>query len=204
MKKEIANKGGKKMNLGKNIPFAIGFDLKNGLSQDVESSKRFLSDMTNMFLDDAAFDAALKAQNQLVYEFYELDLPNTPGDLCFGTSIVYPGKVGNEYFMTKGHFHTILDTAEVYYCLSGNGYMLMENPEGDWDAKLMTPGKAVYVPARYAHRSINVGNEPLVTFYVFRADAGHDYGTIESMGFRKLIVEKEGKPAIIDNPKWKK
>ena len=192
------------MNLGKNIPFAIGFDLKNGLSQDVESSKRFLSDMTNMFLDDAAFDAALKAQNQLVYEFYELDLPNTPGDLCFGTSIVYPGKVGNEYFMTKGHFHTILDTAEVYYCLSGNGYMLMENPEGDWDAKLMTPGKAVYVPARYAHRSINVGNEPLVTFYVFRADAGHDYGTIESMGFRKLIVEKEGKPAIIDNPKWKK
>ena len=42
----------------------------------------------------------------------------------------YPGKVGDEYFMTKGHFHTILETCEVYYTLSGQGAMLMETPEG--------------------------------------------------------------------------
>ena len=41
--------------------------------------------------------------------------------------------------------------------------------------------------------------------YGFRGDAGHDYGTIETKGYRKLIVEgKDGKPEIIDNPKWEK
>ena len=105
--------------------------------------------------------------------------------------------------MTKGHYHTILDTAEVYYCLQGRGYMLMENPEGDWDAKELTPGTAVYVPKRFAHRSINAGNGPLITFFTFRADAGHDYGTIETKGYRKLLVEKDGKVEIIDNPNWK-
>ncbi len=184
-------------------PFNMFFDLKTGMSDEKEPTRRILSNMKGMYADDAAFDAAVKTNDELVYEFYELKLPETPGDLLFGTSIVYPGKVGNEYFMTKGHFHTILDTAEVYYCLSGKGYMLMESPEGDWDAQLMTPGKAVYVPKRYAHRSINVGNEKLVTFFVFRADAGHDYGTIETKGYRKLIVEQDGQPVIVDNPKWK-
>ncbi|MCX8130609.1 MAG: glucose-6-phosphate isomerase [Clostridia bacterium] len=183
-------------------PFAMYFDLKSGLSNERKTTVRHLSNMKGMFADEAALEEMIKKNDEMIYEFYELGLPETPGDLLFGTSITYPGKVGNEYFMTKGHFHTILDTAEVYYCLSGKGYMLMENPEGEWDAQEMTPGKAVYVPARYAHRSINTGNEPLITFFVFRADAGHDYGTIETKGYRKLIVEKDGKPAIIDNPRW--
>jgi len=80
--------------------------------------------------------------------------------------------------------------------------MLMENPEGDWKAEELTPGKAVYVPKRYAHRSINIGDTPFVTFFVFRGDAGHDYGTIETKGYRKLVVCKEGTPTIVDNPKW--
>ncbi|MFD0870826.1 glucose-6-phosphate isomerase [Paenibacillus residui] len=184
-------------------PFALDFDLITGLSQTKESTKRPLSKMKGMYADDAAFEAAVQNNDPLVYEYYELDLPETPGNLLFGTSILYPGKVGNEYYMTKGHFHTILETGEVYYCLSGNGAMLMENPEGDWDIQYFTPGQAVYVPPRYAHRSINLGNEPLVTFYAYRADAGHDYGTIETKGYRKLVVEKDGKPEIIDNPKWK-
>ncbi|MCX7708774.1 MAG: glucose-6-phosphate isomerase [Clostridia bacterium] len=190
-------------NMSKVNPFAMYFDLKNGMSNEKKTTKRYLSNMKGMFSDEAALEEMIKTEDKMVYEFYELGLPETPGDLLFGTSITYPGKVGNEYFMTKGHFHTILDTAEVYYCLSGKGYMLMENPEGEWDAQEMTPGKAVYVPARYAHRSINTGNEPLITFFVFRADAGHDYGTIETKGYRKLIVEKDGKSEIIDNPKWK-
>lgn len=183
--------------------FTVQFDLKNGLSNERKSSQRFLSNMKGMYADDKAFEEMLGKDNEKVYEFYELDMPDNAGDLLFGTSITYPGKVGNEYFMTKGHFHAVLDTAEVYFCLAGKGYMLMEDPEGNWDAKELTPGKAVYVPKRWAHRSINVGNEPFITFFSFRADAGHDYGTIETKGFRKLIVEKDGKPAIIDNPKWK-
>ncbi|RUQ32462.1 glucose-6-phosphate isomerase [Peribacillus cavernae] len=158
--------------------------------------------MKGMYNDDQAFDLMLKDRDSLVYEFHELGVPEKPGNLAFGTSIVYPGKVGNEYYMTKGHFHTILDTSEVYYCIGGKGYMLMESPEGDCDIQEFTPGKAVYVPGRYAHRSINTGNEPLITFYVFRADAGHDYGTIESNGFRKIVAEQDEKPVVVNNPKW--
>jgi len=185
------------------LPFTIYFNLANGLSDKTKPTQRKLSNMKGMYNDDDAFRKMLEKGDPLAYEFYELGAPEHPGDLAFGTSITYPGKVGNEYFMTKGHFHTILDTAEVYYCLKGHGFMLMESPEGDWKAEELTPGKVVYVPKRYAHRSINVGNEPFITFFVFRGDAGHDYGTIETKGFRKLIVEVDGKPAIVDNPKWK-
>ena len=184
--------------------FTIDFDLKTGLSKsEAESSKRRVSNMRGMFVDEAATEEMIKNGDPLVYEFYELGAPEKAGDLAFGSSITYPGKVGNEYFMTKGHFHTILETGEVYYCINGEGYMLLENPEGDWSAQKLSPGMTVYVPPRYAHRSINTGNVPMVTIFCFRGDAGHDYGTIETKGYRKLVVEKDGKPEIIDNPKWK-
>jgi len=184
--------------------FTIDFDLKTGLSKSgAESSKRYVSSMRGMYADEAATEEMIKNGDPLVYEFYEMGAPEKDSDLAFGASITYPGKVGNEYFMTKGHFHTVLETAEVYYCLSGEGYMLLESPEGDWSAQPLKPGVMVYVPPRYAHRSINTGTEALVTFFCFRGDAGHDYGTIETKGYRKLLVEKDGKVDIIDNPKWK-
>lgn len=183
--------------------FVIDFDLETGMSGKKETTKRYLSQMRGMFADGAAFDEALKGGDPLVYEFHEAGAPETEGDLAFGISITYPGKVGNEYYMTKGHFHTVLDTAEVYYTLAGEGYMLLESPEGDWSVQPLERGKMVYVPRRYAHRSINTGSSPLRTFFVFRADAGHDYGTIETKGYRNLVVEKDGKPAVIPNPRWK-
>lgn len=182
----------------------IDFDMKSGLSETLDTEKRYLSQMKGMFSDSAAFESAVQNGNPMVYEFHSLDVGENSGDLAFGCSILNPGKVGDEYYFTKGHFHTILNTSEVYYCLNGHGYMLMENMRGDWSAQELTPGKAVYVPKGYAHRSVNVSKEEkLVTFFVFRADAGHDYGTIETKGYRKLLVERDGVPTIIDNPNWK-
>ena len=183
--------------------FICDFDLKTGLSKTAVSTKRYLSQMKGMFGDDEAYKAALQEKDRLVYEFYEMGAPEVEGALAMGTSITYPGHIGGEYHFTKGHFHCILDTAEIYFGLSGEGYMLLENPEGDWSLKALRPGVALYVPPRYAHRTINTGTEPLVTFFTFRADAGHDYGTIEQKGYRKMLVEKNGIPTVIDNPKWK-
>jgi len=181
----------------------IPFDLKTGLVPNHPPIQRKLSQMKGMYADQEAFDKMVK-DDPLVYEFHDMHLPENAGEIAFGTSITYPGKVGAEYFMTKGHFHQILETGEVYYCLRGHGYMMMESPEGDVETQEMKSGMAVYVPPRYAHRSINVGStEPLITFFAFRADAGHDYGTIETKGFRKLIVETSSGPSIVDNPKWK-
>jgi len=184
--------------------FTIDFSLADGRSKSTDSSKRYLSKVSGMFFDETVAAEILKTGDPLIYEFYELGVPEDAGDIAFGASITYPGKIGTEYYMTKGHFHTILATAEVYYCLSGEGGMLMENPEGDVRYEELRPGVAVYVPQRYAHRSVNTGQEPLVTFFAFRGDAGHDYGTIETKGYRKLVVEKSGGGfELIDNPKWR-
>lgn len=185
------------------LPFQVDFNLISGLSSTAVSTKRMLSDMRGMFCDDDAYEKALAEGDRLVYEFYELGCPEESGQLAFGTSITYPGTVGNEYYMTKGHFHTVLATAEVYYCLSGEGYMMMENPEGDVRIEKLISGNALYVPERYAHRSINTGSSPLVTFFVFRGDAGHNYGTIETKGYRKLIVCRNGRPEAVENRKWR-
>lgn len=186
-----------------NNSFLVDFDTEKGFSKTAETTKRYLSQMSDMFLDKEKAAYMAEKENPLIYEFYELGCPERKGDLAFGTTVLYPGKVGNEYFMTKGHFHTILDTAEVYYTLSGEGYMVMEDPEGHCQEQRLEKGQALYVPRNYAHRTVNTGTEPLVVFFTFQADAGHDYGTIETKGYHKLVVEKDGHPEIIPNPKWK-
>jgi len=165
---------------------------------------RRLSAMKDQFLDKEEVEKILDKEDVNLYEVYENTNPEKSGELQFGTSIVHPGKVGEEYFMTKGHFHSILETSEAYYCLKGKGIMMMEDPEGNWEAADLVPGVVLYVPPRWAHRSINIGDEDLITYFVYPGDAGHDYGTIETMGFRKLVVERNEKAEIIDNPRWKK
>jgi glucose-6-phosphate isomerase len=164
---------------------------------------RRLSAMVGQYLDQVAHTALLEKDDPILYEVYEVRRPEIAGELFHGLSIVHPGKVGDEYFMTKGHFHSVLDTAEVYQILGGEGYMVMETPEGEWSVEQLQAGTVLYVPPCWAHRSINTSpTKDLVMFFVYPGDAGHDYGSIEKQGFRKLILEFEGKPKISDNPRW--
>ena len=183
--------------------FLVDFDLQSGRSDNAKTTKRTLSQMKKMFCDREAAEKLLETEDPLIYEFHELGCPERAGDLAFGTTILYPGRVGSEYYMTKGHFHTVLETAEVYYTLDGEGFMVLEDPSGDTMELELSKGQAVYVPRSYAHRTVNTGEKPLILFYTFAADAGHDYGTIETKGYHKLIVEKDGNPVIIDNPHCK-
>lgn len=177
---------------------------------EIENIKKFMAG----FLGGNLFDDFLMSEGKLsmnisyefdgkiLKEFYELGCPERAGDLAFGTTMIHPGKIGNEYYMTKGHFHQIVDTAEVYYTLKGEGYMMLENLDGDWRVERMEKGKALYVPRGYAHRTINTGDEVLTAFYVFDADAGHDYGTIETKGYRHIVCEINGEVTVLDNPRW--
>ncbi|NIO06299.1 MAG: cupin domain-containing protein [Proteobacteria bacterium] len=185
-------------------PFSFSVDPSTGIVTPHDNLiQRRLSHMNGMFMDQAAREAMLEVEDTLLYEVYEVEVPDEAGHLMVCTSITYPGKVGREYFMTKGHFHEKIQTAEIYSCLRGQGIMMMESDRGDWKAEPMTQGRAVYVPPYYAHRSINTGQEPLISLCVYPGGAGHDYATIETKGFRKLVLEKNGKPEIEDNPKWK-
>jgi glucose-6-phosphate isomerase, archaeal len=185
-------------------PFTFTLPMPNVIPTRYDNHiERRLSALKGQFLDLQTFDSMLAKEDQLIYEVYEIKRPEIEGEMLMGISIVHPGKVGQEFFMTKGHFHTILETCEIYYCLRGEGYMVMETPEGETSVEALTPGKMLYVPPRWAHRSICTSRqEDLVTFFAYPANAGHDYGTIERKGFRKLVVEGSNGPKIIDNPRW--
>jgi|SRR3989304_3405079 len=188
----------------KQHPFSFSIsDPDETLSEYVNHIVRRLSAMEGQYLDAQAFMAML-SRDPVLYEVYEIKRPESAGELMSGFSIVHPGKVGEEYFMTKGHFHAVLDTAEVYLCLKGEGEMVMETPEGEWSVEELRPGRVLYVPPRWAHRSVNTGQrDDLLLFFIYPGNAGHDYGTIEQNGFRKLVVEQDGHPQIIDNPRWR-
>lgn len=185
------------------MPFSVDFDVRTGQSNARQPIRRPLSTLNGYFHDAAAFAAAMSKGDPMVYEYFDMGVPETDGNVAYGTTILQPGRIGDEYYMTKGHFHTVLDTAEVYYCLSGHGGMMMETPEGDVEWREMKTGTCVYVPGRWAHRSINVSaGEPFVLFFAFPGHAGHDYGTIATRGFRKLVVDRDGVPTVVDNPNW--
>jgi glucose-6-phosphate isomerase len=188
-----------------NNPFTFDISLPGGIPTGYDNHiVRTLSAMQGQYADQRSYDEMLAQEDTVLYEVYEIHRPEVSGELVHGTSILHPGRVGDEYSMTKGHFHAVLDTAEVYYCLQGQGMMVMETPEGEWAAEELRPGRVLYVPPRWAHRSVNTGQEEdLVTFFICPAHAGHDYGTIESQGFRKLVVERDGQPCIVDNPRWR-
>ena len=163
---------------------------------------RRLSALRGYFFDQVAYEALLAAGDVVVYEVHELRRPEESGELLSGLSIVYPGLVGEEYFMTMGHFHKARQTAEIYLCLSVGGALVMENEQGDSLVEELTPGRGVYVAPGWAHRSVNLDlSQPLVTFFVYPGHAGHDYATIGEAGFRKLVLRRGGSTVIVDNPR---
>lgn len=185
-------------------PFTTQINLEDGTIPDaVVVQTRHLSDLQGLFADSAA-EAALMAENPILYEVYEAtNNPIEPGQLRYSTTIIRPGKVGAEYFFTKGHYHALGDRAELYYGLIGEGVLLLQTPEGEISMQPMKPGVAAYVPPYWGHRTINVGSSNFVFLACYPADAGYDYASIAAKGFASLLVEKDGKPTLIPNPKWK-
>ncbi len=180
-----------------------GFDLSAAASAFDNHMRRSLSEMQGYFADTAAFRNLCESSNPVVYEVFENRRPEVAGELLHGLSIVHAGVVGDEYFMTKGHYHTPRDTAELYYCLAGHGMLLMENEEGDWATEELRPGGVVYVTPCWAHRSINLDDkEDLVTLFVYPGHAGHDYGAIVHRGFRKRVLRGRCGPEVADNRAW--
>ncbi len=186
-------------------PFSMNLDIQSGkLIPHDRTNIRKLSDMKGMFLDAEAEKQILEKGDPLIYSFSEKVLPEENGHLQLATTIIYPGKIGDEYFMTKGHYHRRPDTSEAYMGMDGEGYLLTQTAEGDFEPIPIRPGVVAYIPPYWGHRMANTGSTPFVFFAVYPGDAGHNYGDIERTGFVKVLVEKNGKPTLIDNPKWKK
>lgn len=163
--------------------------------------RRKLSDLRGCFADAAAYEAALAAGDPLLYEVTAVEPASGDGQLHYGLGIIYPGRIGAEYFLTKGHYHAHRPAAEVYIGLQGSGAMLLED-EASGESKMvpLRANSVVYVPGHTAHRTANTGSEPLVYVGIYPSNAGHDYGAIAEKNFRMIMVERDGYPAMIPRP----
>jgi len=173
-----------------------------GPSESVNGFGRHLSEMRGTFQDIQAAEAMIAAGDPLLYQVYNADIPDRQPHLLFGTTVIYPGKVGSEYFMTRGHYHQVENTAEVYYGLKGNGYILMERRDGVAIGRPLDAGQAVYIPPGWAHRTVNVGAGEFIFFSAYPGGAGHDYQAFDALGFRNIVAERDGQPAVVPNPRF--
>ena len=152
-----------------------------------------LADLAGLYRDGAAYDAALGADDgSPVYWVESSGTEDGPGGLITGISVLEPGRVGDEYAMTRGHLHAISDRSELYLGLAGHGVMILETLDGRSEVVDVAPGRAVYVPGHWVHRSVNVGPDRFSTLFCYAADAGQDYAIIERAGGMASLVVAEG------------
>ncbi|MGH3131974.1 MAG: glucose-6-phosphate isomerase family protein [Gaiellaceae bacterium] len=179
-------------------PFTTMLDFRTGLlDPNREVVERRLSDMRGMYLEEPGDG------DRLVYRVHGIPGPATTDNVLSSTTVIEPGTVGREYFMTKGHFHEIRGRAEIYVGLAGDGRLVMATEDGRVAVEPMRRGTVNYVPGGWSHRSVNVGDEPLVFFAAYPGDAGYDYGTIEERGFPVLVVRGADGPEVVENPRWR-
>jgi glucose-6-phosphate isomerase len=176
----------------------VFFDLKTGKlnSGKVVSSQKELKQLAGVFGDE---EKRLSMDQSLVVYEVESYFPvaeGKKGGLFWGVTTIHPGKVGDEYFMTQGHFHAEPDTAEFYWGILGEGVLICMDEDGNSWAERMYPNSLHYIAGCVAHRVANTGSEPLVFGACWPSDAGHDYETINKKGFSARLVEKDGKPVL--------
>ncbi|MEI6350980.1 MAG: glucose-6-phosphate isomerase family protein [Verrucomicrobiota bacterium] len=178
---------------------SVAYSLDSARIGDRAMVERRLSDLRGCFADTAAYEAALAVSNPVLYAVTSVEPASGDGQLHYGLGILYPGKIGDEYFITKGHLHSHRPAAEIYVGLRGQGMMLLED-ETTGESRLveLRENTAVYVPGCTAHRTLNTGTAPLVYLGIYPSNAGHDYGAIAERNFRKVVVERDGTPTMID------
>ncbi len=137
-----------------------------------------------------------------------------------------PGLVGKEYVKTYGHYH-VGKLDETYWTIFGEGIALLQKRTLDSNgnpinniieaayAVHLKPGDAIYIPSEWGHLVANISN----TYFVTADDSpvnfdevnpvsmpGHaDYESVKEMqGFCYYIVEENGLPMLVKNPKYKK
>jgi len=173
------------------------YDATNGTIQGGVRLERRLSELKGIWVDGDAYRETLLSGDPLVYSVETIEPAYGEGALHYGVGRIEPGRVGNEYFMTRGHLHEWRPAAEVYTALEGCGLMVLENEvTGDTRVVRFNANDIVYVPGYTAHRTINVGDVPLVYMGVYPAMAGHDYGAIAQRNFRLVIADVAGVPTV--------
>jgi glucose-6-phosphate isomerase, archaeal len=162
----------------------------------VEESVKKLGELPGIFADEAAWRGMDPGMEVYRVRYWKPVSDGTPGGLFWGATFLEPGRVGDEYFMTHGHFHALRDRAEYYMTVRGEGVLLLMTEDGETWSQPMTPGSVHYIPGHAAHRVANTSATPLVFLASWPSDAGYDYELIRRIGFGKRVVMRDGKPCL--------
>lgn len=175
------------------------FQLESGTIEGAPMVERRLSDLRGIYADRRGADRLIAEGDPLVYTVASVEPADGAGQLHLGLGTIMPGRVGFEYFMTKGHLHRWRQAAEFYIGLRGEGMLLLEE-EGTGESRLvpLLPNSSVYVPGYTAHRTVNTGDTPLVYLGVYPAEAGHDYAAIAARNFAHVVIDVDGTPKAVE------
>lgn len=176
------------------LDFATG---KLGGAELVEKSTT-LADLQGLFADLHA-EAALSPDTRL-YRVAMLPGNGGEGDLNMGVTYLEAGRVGQEFFMTRGHIHARAEQAEYYFGLCGRGLLLLQDMAGVCRLEQVFAGSVHHIPGHVAHRLVNTGETQLSALAVWPAIAGHDYRLMAERGFSlRVVAGKEGEPCVVSS-----
>lgn len=179
------------------LDIAMDWSTARFTGSKLEVARRTLKELGSFFHDQAA--VRQMDPDTLLYEVqsYEPLTGGTEGGLFWGNTTLYPGTVGDEYFMTKGHFHHLRNRGEFYVTRVGQGALLLMKEGGPTVSETMSPGSVHYIPGHHGHRVANTSSEPLVFIACWPSDAGYDYAAIERRGFSARLLRRNGMPALV-------
>ncbi|KPV63421.1 MAG: Glucose-6-phosphate isomerase [Candidatus Bathyarchaeota archaeon BA2] len=149
-----------------------------------------LEDVYQEFQDRDYVEKLLrKGQNPIIRVRERINLKGE-GLLKLSVQAISSGKIGKEYFLTPLHVH---DKSELMVGISGKGLVLLQCGELA-DLKRLERGKLVYIPPRWAHRCINIGNERFVYIAIYDSEIRKSYGM---KPIYTAIEGEDGKPKLI-------
>lgn len=142
---------------------------------------RKLKDIKDRFIDGKEAENILKKEGNLeVYETFTKSF--SPIKLTL--TVVNPGKVGKEFYLTKGHVHKNR-TPEFYILLEGMGSLVLQKVGKSKEVKLKK-GKIALIPEGWAHRLTNTGRRKLKVLTIYHENSKPDY----NLKFKKRITKK--------------
>jgi glucose-6-phosphate isomerase len=179
-----------KMNIPVSLPPGVAFHNGHFTAEDMITKITHCGDLAGVFHDQTAWQSI--PPETAIYQVEMLKSPQGEGELFAGTTHLNPGRVGDEFYMTRGHFHQRREQGEVYFGLRGSGLLLLQNEQGEARLEHVSPGSVHIIPGFTAHRLINTGTEVLSALAVWPSIAGHDY-TALAQGFALRVVLQDGK-----------
>lgn len=176
-----------------NWQYQEGKLLINGQVQE-PSSKRTLDEMRDVLQNPEAIGP------DVIYTVYR-DVPDEgkPEGMRADVTVISPGKLGQEYHKTYGHYHQG-EGVETYKLLSGEGVILIQKPDFNLEnieaVRLvkLPPNQLIDIPSGWGHVLVNTGSSELITVNYLSPETENIYSTYEKKhGAAYYIIENDGK-----------